>query len=233
MKKKAIQIILVISLLTLIAIWVQEMTSSSIVFFDRMDSFFLIYFPLIIIIFLILNFFKKYLRLRPRKLKYLLFTFSSISLLIIFLLFSFGQKSYVCYTGNCNNGYGEGLYISSERSGVDVETGDTSYNNGHVLGYAFFNRITWYDKNPVEEIYIGQYKNGRFHGKGELYRFIYSYDSNYKPIRIIGGFLYKGEFGNGWLYWDRPSREYYEFEQGYANDLLKKYNLDSLGFPKT
>lgn len=233
MKKKRIKIILLISVLLTLAIWVQEMTASSILFFDRMDSFLLIYIPLILIVFLTLNFFNRYWISRPRKLNYLFISLSGAFLFVIYLLISFGQKSYVCYSGNCNDGYGEGLYVSSERSTVDFVTGDTSYNNGHILGYAFFNRITWYDKNPVDEIYIGQYKNGRFHGKGELYRFVYKYDRTYKPIKIIGGFIYKGEFGNGWLYWDRPSREYYEFEGGYANELLKKYNLDSLGFPKS
>jgi hypothetical protein len=232
MKNKVVKIILLMSVLIITAFWVQEMTTSSILFWDRIDSFLLIYIPLIFFIFSALFYLRKYWISKDRMLKHLLFFSGFLVVLIIFLLFSFGQKSFVCYSGNCIDGNGVGLYISSERSSVMVETGDTSYNNGHILGYAFFNNITWYDRNPIKEIYIGQYRNGRFHGIGEIYSFIYKYnDITYKPIKIIGGFMCKGEFGNGWLYWDRPSRIDFEFGERYAKDLLKKYKLDSLGYP--
>jgi hypothetical protein len=219
-------------LLSIIALvfLVQEMTASSLFEGKRIGSFTVIFLPVLIMLLLVFFFMLKY---RQKRKKYLLLIIAMLPLCLAFLWFSFGQKSSICYSGDCLNGKGIGLYISSERSSVDAESRDTSYNNGHILGYAFFNNVSWYDGNPIEEIYIGEYKNGRFHGKGEIYRFVYEYDElTYEPIKINGGFIYKGEFENGWLYWDRPTREYYEFDEEFANRLLIKYGLDSMGFRK-
>lgn len=233
MIKKHLNKILIVVVIAVLIFWVQEMTASSIFEGKRVGSFSVIFVPILILFLIFFFFIRKHRKSKGKSKKYLLFAITLFPILIVFLWFSFGQKSTICYSGNCNNGKGTGLYISSERSSVDVESGDTSYNNGHILGYAFFNNVSWYEGNPIKEIYIGEYKNGRFHGKGELYRFVYEYDNlTYQPIKINGGFIYKGEFGNGWLFWDRPTREYYEFDEEYAENLLKTYGLDSLGFMK-
>lgn len=233
MIKKHLIKILVVSALAVLVFWVQEMTASSIFEGKRVDSFSVIFIPILTMFVLGIFLIKNHRKSKEKSKKYILQTLSIFPVLIVFLWFSFGQKSSICYSGNCENGKGVGLYISSERSSVDSESRDTSYNNDHILGYAFFNNVSWYDGNPIEEIYIGQYKNGRFHGKGEIYRFIYKYDDlTYEPIKINGGFVSKGDFVNGWLLWDNPNREYYEFDEEFAQNLLNTYGLDSMGFIK-
>ncbi len=96
---------------------------------------------------------------------------------------------------------------------------------------AFFYNVRWYDGNPIQEIYFGEYKNGRFHGKGEIYRFTFEYDDlTDETLKINRGFVSKGDFEKGWLLWDKPNREYYEFDKEFAENLLKIYGLDSMGF---
>ncbi len=231
-KKHFKSIVITLSIIALLSV-VQEMTSSSLFDGKRLGSFTVIFVPFLILLLLVFFFLGKHRKEKEKSKMYLLLAIAMFPLAFIFLWFSFGQKSTNCYSGNCINGKGTGLYISSEQSSVDVETLDTVYNNDHIFGYAFFNNVSWYDGNPIVEIYIGEYKNGRFHGKGELYRFIYEYDDKtLDPIKINGGFLYKGEFGNGWLYNDRPTRKYYKFGEEYAESLLKKYGLDSMGFKR-
>lgn len=233
MIKKHLNKIIVVLVIAILILGVQEMTASSLFEVNKIGSFTVIFIPLFILFLLAFFFIRKHRKSKEKSKKYLLLAIMIFSIILVFLWFSFGQKSSICYSGNCINGKGIGLYISSERSSVDEESKDTSYNNGHILGYAFFNNISWYDGNPIEEIYIGEYKNGRFHGKGEIYRFVYEYDDlTYKPIKINGGYIYKGEFANGWLFWDRPTREYFEFDEDYAASLLKTYGLDSMGFRK-
>jgi hypothetical protein len=233
MYKKHITRILVVIAISILVFWVQEMTSSSLFEGKRVDSFLVIFIPILTIFILTYFLIRKYRKTEEKSKKYLLLVIIMLTILLVFLWFSFGQKSSICYSGNCDNGHGLGLYYSSERSSVDVQTKDTSYNNGHILGYAFFNNVSWYDGNPIEEIYIGEYKNGRFHGKGEIYSFSYEYDDlTFEPIKINGGLVSKGDFVNGWLLWDNPNREYYEFDEKFAKNILKTYGLDSMGFIK-
>jgi energy-coupling factor transporter transmembrane protein EcfT len=233
MIKKHLNKIITILLIAILIFWVQEMTASSLLERNRIGSFTVVFIPIIILFLLAFLLIRKYRKSKYKSKKYLLLALMIFPVLLVFLWFTFGQKNSSCYSGNCINGKGIGLYISSERSSVDVESGDTSYNTGQILGYAFFNNISWYDGNPIDEIYVGEYKNGRFHGKGEIYRFTYEYDNlTYEPIKINGGFIYKGEFENGWLLWDKPTREYYEFDEDFAVGLLKTYGLDIMGFRK-
>lgn len=233
MIKKHLNKILVVLVIAVLVFWIQEMTASSIFEGKRVVSFLVIFIPILTMFLLVFFLIRIHRKSKEKSKKYLLLAITLFPLLLVFLWFSFGQKSSICYSGNCNNGKGIGLYISSEQSSVDTESRDTSYNNGHILGYAFFNNVSWYDGNPIEEIYIGEYKNGRFHGKGEIYRFKYKYDDlTYEPIKINGGFVSKGDFENGWLLWDKPNRENYEFNKAFAENLLKTYGLDSMGFIK-
>ncbi len=233
MIKKHLNKLLVALVIAVLVFWTQEMTASSLFEGKRVASFLVIFVPILTMFLLVFFLVRKLRKSKEKSKKYLLLPIAIFLVLLVFLWFSFGQKSSICFSGNCNNGKGVGLYILSAQSSVDSESGDTLYNNGDILGYAFFNNVSWYDGNPIAEIYIGEYKNGRFHGKGEIYRYTYEYDDlTYEPIKINGGFISKGDFVNGWFLWYKPNREYYEFDKEFAENLLKKYGLDSMGLIK-
>ncbi len=209
---------------------VQEMTDSLLFEGKRIGSFFVIYVPIIALIFAFFYFLKK----QKESKIYYLFTFSIFPILFFFIWFSFGQKSFKCISGNCLNGTGTGIYISSEQSTISIGSKDTTYNNGHIFGYAFFNNVTWFDKNPIVEIYSGEYKNGRFNGQGKLFKFTCEYDDiyPYDPIKIDGGYIYYGEFDNGWSCYDKPTNDYGHFGEVFARSILEQCGLDSLGYNK-
>lgn len=213
-----------------------EMTAST----PETLKFYLIYIPLLF--FLILEF---YLILKIRKSlnKMIILKVTSFFILpfilMLFLFISFGEATNkICFSGDCNNGYGEALYIKSERttkSANEWNDGQIIYYEPEFLGRNWFNNIVWYDSNPIKYIYKGEFKNGFFHGKGQHFNFTYDYKENHKfdsDYKFIDGvYLTGGDWERGSLLWDKESRVNGHVE---INDNIRKmlvdYNLNEKGY---
>ena len=232
--KKFLQIIIFVIIAFVFVGWAGAMTASG----PDTLKFYLIYIPLII--FLISEFYfisKIRTSSKNKKTFKLLSFFISPIILFIFLFFSFGQRTNkICVSGDCENGYGEALYISSERttkSGNEYNDGELHYYKPEILGRNWYNNIVWYDGNPIKYVYRGEFKNGYFHGEGSYFWFTYDYDAepfHYK-YPIDGIYLVAGEWERGWLFWDRESRVSGGFNMNdEIKQLMKKYKLDERGF---
>ena len=234
--KKYLQIIIFVVIAFLFFEWAGAMTSSGA---DTL-KFYLIYIPLII--FLISEFYfisKIRISSKYKKTFKLLSFFISPIILFIFLFFSFGQMTNkICVSGDCENGYGEALYIRSERtakSANEYNDGELQYYKPEILGRNWYNNIVWYDGNPIKYVYRGEFKNGYFDGEGSYFWFTYDYDAepfHYK-YPIDGIYLVAGEWERGWLFWDRESRVSGSLDMNDdIKQLMKKYKLDERGFYK-
>lgn len=236
MKKKLIAIIIFIILSVVFVFWAMAMTASEP---DNL-KFYLIYIPLLI--FLILQYYFIF-KIKISSKRSILLKVTSFCILPIllssFLFFSFGEATNkICVSGDCDNGYGEALYIKSERTSKSANAsndGELQYYKPEFLGRNWFNNIVWYDGNPIKYIYKGEFKNGFFHGKGEYFWFTYDYEENHKyddNYKFIDGiYLVAGEWERGWLHWDRESRVNGHIEMNDdISKLLHNYSLDKKGF---
>ena len=65
--------------------------------------------------------------------------------MLLFLFISFGEsKNKICFSGDCENGYGEALYIKDERttkSTNEWNDGEIQYYKPEFLGRNWFNNI--------------------------------------------------------------------------------------------
>lgn len=236
MKKKLFPILTFIIIAVVFGFWAMGMTASE----PDTLKFYLIYIPLIT--FLVLQFYFIF-KIRTSS-KYLIplkvtsFCILPISLLL-FLFFSFGEATNkICVSGNCDNGYGEALYIKSERTGKssnESNDGEFQYYKSEFLGRNWFNNIVWYDGNPIKYVFRGEFKNGLFHGKGEQFYFTHEYEQNHKfdeNYKYIDGiYLVSGDWNKGWLLWDAESRRNGHIKMNKdIIELLDEYNLDKKGF---
>ena len=234
--KSKLSIITFLVLAVMTGFWAMEMTASK----PNALKFYLIYIPLLI--FLILEFYfinkirKSIKNIKISKISaFCIIPFS----LMTFLLFSFGEdKNKICISGDCENGYGEALYIKSERTYKivnETNDGELQYYSPEFLGRNWFNNIVWYDGNPISYVYRGEFKNGYYHGIGQEFWFTYEYDENHKfddEYKFIDGIYFvEGEWERGWLFWDKES-----FKDGKIKmnpkieKILKDYNLDKKGY---
>lgn len=211
MKKKLIAIIIFVILSVVFVFWAMAMTASEP---DNL-KFHLIYIPLLIFLILQYYFIFKIKISSKRSILLKVTSFCILPILLMsFLFFSFGEATNkICVSGDCDNGYGEALYIKSERTSKSANAsndGEFQYYKPEFLGRNWFNNIVWYDGNPITYIYKGEFKNGFFHGKGEYFWFTYDYEENHKyddSYKFIDGiYLVAGEWERGWLHWDRESR---------------------------
>ena len=235
MKNIIIRLIIFIVFSIVFAGWAMGMTASG----PDSLKFYLIYIPLLI--FLISEFyFISKIKTSPKNVKIVFKILSFLTLptfLFLFLFFSFGVRTNkICVYGDCENGYGEALYIASERttkSAIEYNDGEFQYYKPELLGRNWYNNIVWYDGNPIKYVYRGEFKNGYFHGKGQQLSFTYDYDAepfHYK-YPIDGVFVVDGEWERGWLFWDRESRRSGSLDMNdEIKQLMKKYKLDEKGF---
>ena len=235
MKNLIIRIIIFIVISIVFASWAMGMTASG----PDSLKFYLIYIPLLI--FLISEFyFISKIRTSPKNVK---IVFKILSFLIfpiflfLFLFFSFAQRTNkICVSGDCENGYGEALYIASEstyKSANELNDGEYLYYKPELLGRNWYNNIVWYDGNPIKYVYRGEFKNGYFDGKGQYFHFTYDYDAepfHYK-YPIDGIYLNSGEWERGWFFFDRESSTGGHLEMNEdIKQLMIKYKLDERGF---
>jgi hypothetical protein len=238
MKKKIIPIILFIITSLVFCFWTTEMTASK----PDTLKFYLIFLPLQIFLVLEFYFILKIRSSPENKATSKLVSFFIIPLvLFLFLFFSFGEHTNkICFSGDCDNGYGVALYIKSERttkSANESNDGELQYYEPEFLGRNWFNNIVWFDGNPITHVYMGEFKNGYFHGKGQEFYFTYEYEKNHKydaNYKFIDGiYLVRGEWERGWLFWDKESRSNGHIEM---NDditkILLDYNIDQKGYYK-
>ena len=215
--------------------WAMEMTAS----IPNRLKFWLIYIPLLT--FLSLEFYLIYKIRSSNHIKpYRILAFYIIPInLLIFLFFSFGEdKNKICISGDCENGYGEAMYIKSERtskSANESNDGELQYYSPEFLGRNWFNNIVWYDGNPISYVYRGEFKNGYFNGTGQEFWFTYEYDENHKydeEYKFIDGIYFvEGEWERGWLFWDKESRTDGQIKMNPKIErILKDYNLDKKGY---
>ncbi len=203
-------------LIITLVFWVQEMTASSILDFKRLESFILIFIPLLFLfILLIKNIYRYYLdEIKTTSVKVNI-TFYSF-LIFGFLLISFGEKNKICFSGNCENGYGIALYKS---------TGD-----GDLFGIYFSNNIVWYEQNSVDRIYEGEFQDGSPNGTGEEFNMIYEYDSNTNnKLYVDGIFVRKGVFINGRLVESVYGDTLVKLGKGSIKSILEYHLLDYNG----
>ena len=236
MMKSKLSIITFVVLSVLTGFWAMEMTASK----PNGLKFYLIYIPLMI--FLLLEFYfinkirKSIKNIKTSKISaFCIIPFS----LLTFLFFSFGEdKNKICISGDCENGYGEALYIKSERtskSANESNDGELQYYSPEFLGRNWFNNIVWYDGNPISYVYRGEFKNGYFHGTGQEFWFTYEFDENHKydeEYKFIDGIYFiEGEWERGWLFWDKESRTDGQIKMNPKIErILKDYNLDKKGY---
>lgn len=236
MKKLLLRIIIFIIIASVFAGWAMAMTASG----PDSLKFYLIYIPLLI--FLISEFYlisKIRTSSKKNKIAFKLLSFLILPIILfLFLFFSFGVGiNKICVSGDCENGYGEALYIRSERttrSANEWNDGELHYYKPEILGRNWYNNIVWYDGNPIKYIYVGEFKNGYFHGEGASFSFNYDYDAepfHYK-YPIDGIYLAAGEWERGWLFWDRDSRVSgsLDMSEEEMKQLMIKYDLDEKGF---
>lgn len=191
MKNIIIQILIFIVISILFAAWAIEMTASG---FNYL-KFYLIYIPLLIFLITEIYLIYKIKSLTKNKIVFKLFSFLIVPIVLFtFLFFSFGEsKNKICIVGNCENGYGESLYIRS---------GQRNRSKPEFLGRNWYNNIVWYDGNPIKEYYAGNFKNGQFHGEGRVaYNFRGDTKGDGPGYYVIGG-----EWENGQLLWDKSTR---------------------------
>lgn len=124
MNNLIIRIIIFTVISIVFAAWAMAMTASG------LDSlkFYLVYIPLLIFLITEIYLISKIRTSSKNKkvFKLLSFLISPI-FLFIFLFFSFGEsKNKICISGDCENGYGEALYIRSEQ---------TTKTNGEYIYY--------------------------------------------------------------------------------------------------
>lgn len=218
------------------AFWAMAMTASEP---DNL-KFYLIYIPLLI--FLILQYYFIF-KIRISSKKSILLKVTSFCilpiLLLLFLFFSFGEATNkICVYGDCENGYGEALYILSERTRISANEwndGEHLYYKPEFLGRNWFNNIVWYDGNPIQYIYKGEFKNGFYHGKGQEFRFTYDYEENHyydANYKFIDGFwMIAGEWERGLNITDQEIRMIDNIKgKDEIRKLLHDYNLDNKGF---
>tara|TARA_A100001234_G_scaffold212064_1_gene213258 strand:+ start:114 stop:818 length:705 start_codon:yes stop_codon:yes gene_type:complete len=197
MKSLTIRIIIFIVVAIVFAAWAMAMTASG----PDSLKFYLIYIPLLIFLITEIYLISKIRTSSKNKkvFKLLSFLISPI-ILFIFLFFSFGEsKNKICISGDCENGYGEALYIRSERT--TKTNGEYIDYNPEFLGRNWYNNIVWYDGNPIREYYVGNFKNGKFHGEGRLAYNIMRISNSGPGCYVVGG-----EWENGWLLWDKSTR---------------------------
>ena len=226
-------ILILLGLLLLSVFWVNGMTASS----PAELKFYLIFIPVVVLIgleyILILTLAKSKRSSIP--LKWGLSAIIPIGLLA-FLFFSFGEsKNKICVSGDCENGYGEAIYIKSERTTKSANSsnyGELEYYEPEFFGRNWFNNIVWYDGNPITHVYRGEFKDGCFDGVGQEIYFTYNYPEEHmfeEEYKFIDGvYFVEGEWEKGWLFWDEES-----IRQGYVkmNPEIKKM-LDDLGLDK-
>jgi hypothetical protein len=241
MKKKLFPLILFIIIAVIFGFWAMEMTASE----PDTLKFYLIYIPLII--FLVLQFYF-FVKIRTSSENIVLLKVTSFCILpislLLFLFFSFGEAiNKICVSGDCENGYGEALYIKSEqtlKSANEWNDGEIQYYKPEFLGRNWFNNIVWYDGNPIRSIYKGEFKNGFFHGDGVYFWFFNDYGEtltgyntwNDKSDDFINRIYYiSGQFERGRRLWDEETRSSGIIEmKDDIKKMLKKYNLDKQGF---
>ena len=215
-----IRVIIFIVISILFAAWAKAMTASG---FDSL-KFYLIYIPLLIFLITEIYLIAKIRLSSKNKTVYKLLSYLiSPTILFIFLFFSFGEsKNKFCISGNCENGYGEALYIRSERT--TKRNDDIIKYKPEFLGRNWYNNIVWYDGNPITDYYAGNFKNGQFHGEGRLGYNIMRDSNSGSGIYIVGG-----EWENGWLLWDKSTRYngWVEMSNEEFNRFLKKLQLRS------
>jgi len=228
MMKSKLSIITLVVLSIVTGFWAMQMTAS----IPDSLKFWLIYIPLIT--FLLLEFYFIH-NIRTSKKKIKISKISAFCILpfslLIFLFFSFGEdKNKICISGDCENGYGEALYIKSERTRKnESNNGELQYYSPEFLGRNWFNNIVWYDGNPITHVYRGEFKNGYFHGVGHEFSFIYKYEENDKFIDGIS--FVKGEWERGWLFWDKESRTNGNIYMNLKLERdLKNFNIDKKGY---
>jgi hypothetical protein len=232
MKSKLLLMTFVV-LSVLAAFWAMEMTASN----PNSLKFYLIYIPLLIFLILEYYFIRKLSTSKKQNKISKISAFFILPLsLLIFLFLSFGEnKNKICVSGDCVNGYGEALYIVSERTtkgdGVEFQ-----YYEPEFLGRNWFNNIVWYDGNPINHVYKGEFKNGYFHGVGFEFDFTFEYidiDKFGDKYKFIEGIYFvEGEWERGWLFWDKESRNsgYIKMNNNEIRKMLKKFNLDKKGY---
>jgi hypothetical protein len=236
MFKTKLSIISFILLLSLSVFLAMEMTESQPTFL----KFYLIFIPFLI--FIVFEFYLlhkiKTSNKNKRIYKLLVFFISPLSLLF-FLFFSFGEsKNKICISGDCENGYGQALYIKSENTKIDANEsikGKKIYYSPEFLGCNWFNNIVWYDGNPYTQIYKGEFKNGYFHGTGLQISFTYDYIKNHEfdeNFKFIDGIYYlEGEWEKGLLLWDRGSRSNgHVYMNQQIKNILKDFKIDNKGY---
>ena len=153
----------------------------------------------------------------------------------MYLFFSFlVTQNKFCVTGDCENGSGTALYIFSENKSQQNQ----NYPPHIFMGYYFSNRIVWYEGNPINNVYSGEFEDGKFHGYGEYLSFTYrkklrtKLDTNIYNHRarneewnydedIAGYIIAKGEWFNGdFSYWDNNIETLPDIPQD-ALDILR------------
>ena len=193
---------------------------------SELDSlkFYLIYIPLLIFLIAEIYLISKISTSTKNKntFKLLSFLISPI-ILFIFLFFSFGEsKNKICISGDCENGYGKALYISSEQT--TKINGEYQDYKPEFLGRNWYNNIVWYDGNPIREYYVGNFKNGKFQGEG---RKVYNISRTSKSGP--GCYVIGGEWEGGRLLWDKSTRYngWVEMSDEELNKFLKELRLSN------
>lgn len=236
MKKSKLSILVFIVLSVMAGFFTMEMTASN----PYSLKYYLIYLPLLTLIVLEFYLVSKIRASKKNIILYKILSYCIIPLVLFtFLFFSFGEaKNKICVTGDCENGYGEALYIKSERtykSGNGSNEGELLYYSPEFLGRNWFNNIVWYDGNPITHVYRGNFKNGCFDGVGQEFWFTYEYEENHmfdEDYKFIDGiYLVEGEWERGWLFWDNASRKNGPIKMNQEIErILYDYNLDKKGY---
>ena len=134
-------------------------------------------------------------------------------LIPVFMFFSFGSKYKVCVDGDCENGFGRALYRINAIGGYMQEI-------ERYTGYTFTRNISWYNGGaPIKMIYIGEFKNGKMKGNGQIF-----YSAKINDKRII---WMQGKF-DGFDCYKVKYRNYID-NKIKLKELLEDFNIDKNG----
>lgn len=137
-------------------------------------------------------------------------------ILILFLLHSCNtNNTWVCATGNCEDGYGvkiwddngleKGYWVNGELNGKGFQfLGRTSEFSGDTYSGEFKNnqyegRGTYYSKRE-DATYVGELKNGKFNGKGKI---IWGKNSKFPSTYYDGEWKEGLMHGQGTKFWGK------------------------------
>ena len=238
MQKKILITIIFITVTLIMGAWSMGMTASNPTFL----KFYLIFIPLLI--FQSLEFYF-ILKLKSNSKNKRILKLISVFILpigmLLFLFISFGEsKNKICFSGDCENGYGEALYIKDERttkSTNEWNDGEIQYYKPEFLGRNWFNNIT--GMTVINRLCLqGNFKNGYFDGDRIYFGFcmIMEKSTGYtwtdKSDDFINGLFYtSGQFERGRVLNLKESRHIeHNLKNFDINKLLQSYHLDNQGY---